>query len=212
MTGTESHPSLEHLESYLDVSLSELEQAVLEDHLAGCRECTETLQRMDALLFSGFSAKSHSASIAAEEMAADPLARALRAARERYVEYSQILGRWLATADALWTAAPASPWGEQGVVPVRSQQDIPLEVKLSAGETRATIRVHRKTMSVVVMTSRERAGNLVLLFQKATGEILSLKPLEPGEQECRTEFTGVPSGEYYLAVAPSERPGSAPVE
>jgi anti-sigma factor RsiW len=211
MTHAESHPSLQQLESYLDESLSGLELAVLEDHLADCAECSETLRRMDALLFSGFTAKSHAAAIAAEKFEADPLARALRAARRQYAEYAQALARWLATANALWPASPASPWGEQGVVPVRSQQDAPLEVKLHAGENRATVRVHRKTMTVVV-TSPLRAGNLVLLFHQETGEIFSLKPLEPGEQENRAAFMEVPRGEYYLAVAPPELAGSTPVE
>ena len=163
MTGTEFHPSLETMERYLDEALPDFEQGALEDHLAECAECTETLHRMDALLFSGFTAKSHAAAIAAEEFQADPLANALRAAQQVYAQYANTLRGWLDSAAALWEASPASPWGERGVVPVHSQPDTPLQVTLQAGETRATVHVHRTAMTVIVtLQSAERRPGIAL--------------------------------------------------
>ena len=203
MTGTEYHPSLQTMERYLDETLPDFEQAALEDHLAECAECMETLHRMDALMFSGFTAKSHAAAIAAEEFQADPLANALRAAQQVYVQYANALRGWLDSTAALWEASPSSPWGELGVVPVRNQADTPVQVTLQAGETRATVHVHRATMAVVV-TAQGRSTDLVLLFDKEAGGTVLLAPLEPGQEVSTVAFPKVPQGEYYLAVAPPE--------
>jgi len=203
MTGTESHPSLQTIERYLDESLPDFEQAALEDHLDGCAECMETLHRMDALLFSGFTAKSHAAAIAAEEFQTDPLANALRAAQQVYAQYANTLRGWLDSAAALWEASPSSPWGERGVVPVRSEPDTPLKVTLQAGETRATVHVHRTSMTVVV-TVQGQSTNLVLLFEKETGAPIFAAHLEAGPEVSNVVFPAVPQGEYYIAVAPPE--------
>jgi anti-sigma factor RsiW len=191
------------MERYLDESLSDFEQAALEDHLGECAECMETLHRMDALLFSGFTARSHAAAIAAEEFQTDPLANALRAAQRVYAQYATTLRGWLDSAAALWGASPSSPWGELGVVPVRSQPDTPLQVTLQAGETRATVHVHRRSMTVVV-TVQGRSTDLVVLFDKEPGATILVAPLEAGEAASTVVFRAVPEGEYYLAVAPPE--------
>jgi anti-sigma factor RsiW len=209
MTGTEFHPSLQTMERYLDESLPDFEQAALEDHLNECAECVETLHRMDALFFSGFTAKSHAAAIAAEEFQTDPLANALRAAQRTYGQYADTLRGWLDSAAALWGASPSSPWGELGVVPVRAQPDTPLHVTLQAGETRATVHVHRTAMTVIV-TLQRRSTDLVLLFEKEAGGTILVAPLEPGREASTIVFPAVPQGEYYLAVAPPELTGRAP--
>jgi anti-sigma factor RsiW len=191
------------MERYLDESLPDCEQSALEDHLAECAECMETLHRMDSLLFSGFTAKSHAAAIAAEEFQTDPLVNALRAAQQIYGQYANTLRGWLDSAAALWEASPSSPWGEQGVVPVRSQPDTPLQVTLQADETRATINVHRTTMTVVVAVQR-RSTDLVLLFGREPGGTVLVAPLEPGQEASTVVFSAVSQGEYYLALAPRE--------
>jgi anti-sigma factor RsiW len=211
MTGAESHPSLQTMERYLDASLPDFEQAALEDHLGECAECAEALHRMDALLFSGFTAKSHAAAIAAEEFQADPLANALRAAQKAYAEYANTLRGWLDSVAALWGASPSSPWGEWGVVPVHSQPDTPLEVTLQAEETRATVSVHRTSMTVIV-TIHRRSTDLVLLFEKEPGGTVLAAPLQAGQEDSTVVFSTVPQGEYYLAVAPPEPPAPPPAE
>jgi len=209
MTGTESHPSLQTMERYLDESLPDFEQAALEDHLGECAECMETLHRMDALLFSGFTAKSHAAAIAAEEFQTDPLANALRAAQKVYAQYANTLRGWLDSAAALWESSPSSPWGELGVVPVHSQPDTPLQVTLQAGETRATVHVHRTSMTVVVWLQR-RSTDLVVLFGKDPGAPILVAPFEPGQEGSTVVFPAVPQGEYCLAVAPPGLTTQAP--
>ena len=203
MSGAEFHPSLQTMERYLDESLPDFEQAALEDHLGECVECAETLHRMDALLFSGFTAKSHAAAIAAEEFQADPLAKALRAAQQAYAQYANTLRGWLDSAAALWGASPSSPWGEWGVVPVRSQPDTPLEVTLQTDETRATVNIHRTSMTVIVTVQR-RSTDLVLLFEKEPGGTVLVAPLQAGQDASTVVFPAVSQGEYYLAVAPPE--------
>jgi anti-sigma factor RsiW len=203
MTGTESHPSLQTMERYLDESLPDFEQAALEDHLGECDACMEALHRMDVLLFSGFTAKSHAAAIAAGEFQNDPLANALRAAQQAYAHYADTLRGWLGSAAALWGTSPSSPWGELGVVPVHSQPDAPLQVTLQAGETRATVHVHRAPMTVIVTLDR-RSTDLVLLFEREPGGTVIVAPLEPGQEASTVVFRAVPQGEYYLAVAPPE--------
>jgi anti-sigma factor RsiW len=211
MTGAESHPSLQTMERYLDESLPDFEQAALEDHLGECAECAEALHRMDALLFSGFTAKSHAAAIAAEEFQADLLANALRAAQKAYAEYASTLRGWLDSAAALWGASPSSPWGEWGVVPVHSQPDTPLEVTLQANETRATVSVHRTSMTVIV-TIHRRSTDLILLFEKEPGATIFVARLEPRQEDSVVTFPAVPQGEYYLAVAPPGLTTSPPAE
>jgi anti-sigma factor RsiW len=203
MTGTEFHPSLQTMERYLDETLPDFEQAAIEDHLNECAECMETLHRMDALLFSGFTAESHAAAIAAEEFQTDPLANALRAAQQVYAQYANTLRGWLDSAAALWEASPASPWGERGVVPVHSQPDTPLQVTLQAGETRATVHVHRTAMTVIVTVQRW-STDLVVLFEKEARDPILVAPFVPGQENSSVVFTKVPQGEYYLAVAPKE--------
>ena len=209
MTSTEFHPSLQTMERYLDETLPDFDLAAIEDHLNECPECMETLHRMDALLFSGFTAKSHAAAIAAEEFQTDPLANALRAAQQVYAQYADTLRGWRDSAAALWEASPASPWGERGVVPVHSQPDTPLQVTLQAGETRATVHVHRTAMTVIV-TLQVRSTDLVLLFEKEAGGTILVAPLEPGREASTVVFPAVPQGEYYLAVAPPELTSQAP--
>jgi anti-sigma factor RsiW len=209
MTGAESHPSLQTMERYLDESLPDFEQAALEDHLGECAECLETLHRMDALLFSGFTAKSHAAAIAAEEFQADPLATALREAQQIYTQYADMLRGWLGSAASLWGASPSSQWGELGVIPVHSQPDTPLQVTIQAGETRATVHVHRTIMTVIVMLQR-RSTDLVLLFEKEAGGARFVVPLVPGQEDSTGVFRAVPQGEYYLAVAPPGLASQAP--
>jgi anti-sigma factor RsiW len=191
------------MERYLDESLPDFEQAALEDHLGECAECMETLHRMDALLFSGFTARSHAAAIAAEEFQTDPLANALRAAQQLYAQYATTLRGWLESAAALWGASPSSPWGELGVVPIHYRADAPLQVALQAGETRATVHVHRTSMTVIV-TVQGLSTDLVVLFEKEPGATILVAPLEAGQEVSTVVFPTVPEGEYYLAVAPPE--------
>jgi len=211
MTGAESHPSLQTMERYLEESLPDFEQAALEDHLGECAECMETLRRMDALLFSGLTAKSHAAAIAAEEFQADPLANALRAAQQIYAQYAGTLRAWLDSAAAIWEASPSSPWGEWGVVPIHSQVDTPLRIALKAGETRATVSVHRTSMTVIV-TIRRLSSDLVLLFGQGPGAKILVAPLQPGPEESTVVFPEVPQGEYCLAVAPPDLTTPPPSE
>lgn len=201
MTGMEFHPPLQMLERYLDESLPEFEQAALEDHFAECQECSETLARMEATLFSGFTAQSHAAAIAAERFQVDPLAKALRTAQRLYGQYAATLRRWLDSADALWDANPAKAWGEWGAVPVSTQPDLPLEIELGESETRARVSVHRDGMTVAVKSSPGRRGDLAVLFEAGEEERIFAAVFETAPWGSGVTFHNVPRGRYSLAVA-----------
>lgn len=198
-----THPSLRSLQGYLDESLPDFELADLEDHFAECEECMATVRRMDALLFSGFTAEAHAAAEAAEAFQADPLANALRAAQQTYAEYATALRDWLGSAAAFWEATPPLVFGEQGAVAVRSQLDPVLRASLSGDATRAIIHVLRESVTVEVRVSGT-ADSLVVLFENDGRGAVRVAPLRPGPENSIAVFENVPFGDYYLALAPLE--------
>jgi Putative zinc-finger len=200
MTRIEFHPSLQTMERYLDDALPDFELAALEDHFAECGECMATLQRMESLLFSGFTAKAHATAVAAERLQSDPLARALRKARELFAGYGEALDAWLGSKEALWAAKPASEWG--GIVPVHTWQDAPLEISLSEGETRAEVFVHKDGITMIVTVPGERS-EIAVLFEKDNGKTVWAESFQPGSGKSTAAFPNVPRGEYRLAIAPA---------
>jgi hypothetical protein len=69
--------------------------------------------------------------------------------------------------------------------------------------TRATVNVHRTSMTVIV-TIQGRSTDLVLLFEKEPGAAIFVTPLQPGLGVSAVVFPAVPQGEYFIAVAPPE--------
>ncbi len=83
MSPQAGHLSVDTIARLCEGLLPEMEQCFAEDHLAECDACRGIFERMDALLYRGFSAESHAAAIRREAYAADPLVKALRETAER---------------------------------------------------------------------------------------------------------------------------------
>src|SRR5580700_1120122 len=98
MTPSGNHPPMDKLRRYCEGSLPDFQQSALEDHLADCAECVSTVNRMDALLFTGFSASNHAAAMATEARLADPLVAALRRSLEISQQFASTLQNWLDSA------------------------------------------------------------------------------------------------------------------
>jgi hypothetical protein len=205
------HPSLQSIQGYLEESLPDCDQADLEDHFAECEQCMATVRRMDALLFSGFTARAHAAALAAEALQADPLAQVLRAAQQTYGEYAATLRAWLESAAALWDASQPLVFGEPGAVPVRSQRDARVRASLPPDETRAIVHVLRESVTVEVSVAAAR-NSLVVLFAKDGGGVVRVAQLRPGPEGSVVVFENIPLGEYYLALAPPELKPPPPLE
>ena len=197
---SETHLSLERLRLYCAGEMPDFEEEALEDHLAECEECLSAVRRMDALLFTGFSAETHAASIKAEALAADPLAFALRRARETYLEYAQTIHEWLGGAGAMWGEATARLFGEPGMVPARgSAATPPLRVALVPGEFRAEILI-RETVQDVEVSPGSPEPALALLFDPHENGIVRLAPIERIGTTGFAYFEAVPAGHYRLAI------------
>ena len=207
MSTRESHPSMSTLYSYCDGTVPDFEETAIEEHLAGCEECLGVLQRMDSLLFSGFTVEAHAAALQAESRAADPLVKAIRGAARLYREYAAGLHAWLGDPAALWGSGSVRPFGEFGLAPVSGGiNTMSVLVALQPGESRAAVDVRESGQTVEVQADVP-VGTIVLLFRIDMSmpdeeTPVRLATFEPEGQVRIAHFYDTPAGSYHVAIAP----------
>jgi hypothetical protein len=184
--------------------LPELEQCFAEDHLAECEDCRGAFERVDALLYRGFSAEAHAAAIRREAFASDPLVAALRDAASRVArDVSETLERWLADASAVWAASTPVSFGAFGAVPVSGEdEESPLLIALGAGQLRAIVRIAQPRRTVDVEISGGRKPQLAILFDPESDSDPVLARFESSGESHHARFEAVPRGQYFLALSP----------
>lgn len=199
---SEKHPSLDKLRRYHEEDLPDFQACAVEDHLAECDECAATLQRMNALLFTGFTAKAHAAAIARELWSEDPLVAALHRARDLYTQFTSPIERWLDGASALWGGLSVARWGEAGLqLTSGADESAPLKVLLAGDESRAEIDMPPFTRTLTVEIAAGTSP-VALLFQTGAETPVRVAPFQLQEGISTATFDGVPTGHYYLAIAP----------
>lgn len=204
MSPQAGHLSLDTIARLCEGLLPEMEQCFAEDHLAECEACRGTLERMDALLYRGFSAESHAAAIRREAYAADPLVVALRETVGRLSREAGVaVQRWLSSAAAMWDAGTAPVFGSLGAVPVSGEDEpLPLRVALERGTTRATIRIAEAFRQIEVEVSGEAQPMLAVLFASESDFAPAVAAFEVAGGVRLARFAKVPHGEYSLAISP----------
>src|SRR5688572_6956266 len=142
MTPSDNHLSLEKVRQYCEGTLPDFQECAIEDHLAQCEECASAIERMEAQLFSGFTAVAHAAAVEHEASLTDPLARAIRATIEAGSGPVSIIEEWLDSAAALWGRHIAPKFGEYAMVPIHAvNASESLDIELSAADRRAELMV-----------------------------------------------------------------------
>jgi hypothetical protein len=201
MTPSESHPSLERLRQYCEGVLAEFEEMALEDHFAACDECQAAVRRMNALLFTGFSASAHAAAAEAEERREDILVSALQHARRVYRDVAGALDEWLHSSAALWGVTAVSRWGDEGLLPAHAAAVAsPLRITLG-GESRAELEIREEFQAIEVsVPGTVRA--LAVLFRPATDPFVRVAAFLPSGDVSLAVFEDVPEGHYFLAISP----------
>lgn len=201
MTPHEQHPSMETLNSFSEGTLPDFQQMVLEEHLAGCEACMTLFTRIDSLLFSGFTAENHAASLEAEARAADPLVQAIREALTRYKEFGTALREWLRDTAALWSSSGVRIF-EASLVPISgSAETAPVLVRLGDVQ-RAFVDVLDPGQTIEVESSAP-AGTPVLLFAAGEEPFIRAAALEDGGPVRTANFGPIPGGKYRIAIGPS---------
>jgi hypothetical protein len=202
----DKHPSLEKLQRYNEGTLPDFQECALEDHLAECEECASAIERIEALVFSGFTAAAHDAAVEHEVLLADPLARAIRRAIDEGSGAVSILEEWLEGAAALWGQHIAPKFGEFAMVPIHAlSASDSLDIELSAADRRAELIV-RESVQTVKVYLPGFGPSLVLLFAvpdegNELSPVLVAQLLRVGDAS-RATFPAVPEGHYYLAISP----------
>lgn len=204
MTPQADHVSLEIIQRLCEGLLPELEQCAVEDHLAECEDCRGVFQRMDALLYRGFSAEAHAAAIRREAKAADPLIDALRLAASQAVQdTAAVLRRWLDSAAAVWGSGPVPAFGTFGPVPVAGPEDEePIHIVLEPGTTRGRVRIAESRRAIQVQVSGGDKPGIVLLFHSESDSPPMLAPFETENGVHVARFSRVVRGDYLLALSP----------
>ena len=196
------HLSVDTIARLSEGLLPEMEQCFAEDHLAECDACRGTFERMDALLYRGFSAESHAAAIRRETYAADPLVKALREAAARLSrEAGTVVLRWLSGAAAMWDAGTVPVFGSLGAVPVSGEEEpLPLRLVLEPGTSRATVRIAEAFREVEVQVSGD--AQIAILFAPEADFAPVVAAFEVSGSVRLARFTRVPHGQYSLAISP----------
>lgn len=204
MMPAEGHLSLDTIARLCEGLLPEMEQCFAEDHLAECEACRGVFERMDALLYRGFSAEAHAAAIRREAYASDPLVAALRETATALArEAGQAIQRWLGSASAMWGSASVPVFGTLGAVPVSGEEETAsLRVALDPGTTRATIRVAESVRQVEVEVGGGETPALAILFAPDSEQPPSVAAFVIASGVRTARFAHVARGEYYLAVSP----------
>lgn len=204
MTPQTDHVSIETMQRLCEGLLPELEQCEVEDHLAECEDCRGVFQRMDALLYRGFSAEAHAVAIRREVRAPDPLIDALRLAASQAVqETAAVLRRWLGTAAAVWGSGPVPAFGTFAAVPVAGpDEEEPVRVVLEPGATRGRVRIAESRRAVLVEVSGGGKPGIALLFHPESDSAPMLARFETANGAHVARFSRVARGEYLLALSP----------
>ncbi len=204
MSPQAGHLSFDTIARLCEGLLPEMDQCFAEDHLAECEACRGIFERMDALMYRGFSAESHAAAIRSEAYAADPLVKALRETAGRLSrEAGAVVQRWLAGAAAMWDARTVPVFGSLGAVPVSGEDEpLPLRVALGRGTTRATVRIAEAFREVEVEVSGEAQPEVAILFASESDFSPTVAAFEIAGSVRIARFPGVPHGEYSLAISP----------
>lgn len=204
MSPHNDHLSFDTIARLWEGSLPEMEQCFAEDHLDECDDCRGVFERMDALLYRGFSAESHAAAIRRAAYASDPLVAALREAAGRMArDASAAVQRWLASAAAIWGSGSSPVYGSLGAVPVLGEEGaVPLRVVLEPGGTRAIVRIGELLREVEVEVTGGSLPELAILFAADVDFVPRVASFETVGGERSARFRRVPRGEYSLAVSP----------
>lgn len=204
MTPEGGHLSLEIIQRLCEGVLPDIEQCFVEDHLAECDDCRSVFQRMDALLYRGFSAEAHAAAIRREAYASDPLVVALRrGASQLGQDAGTIFQRWLDTASALWGFREVPVFGTFGAVPVSGSTELePVRVPIEPGAARCRVRVAQSRRDIQVEVPRGPRPQAAVLFDPESEALPVIAAFETANGIHIARFRRVPRGEYFLAVSP----------
>jgi anti-sigma factor RsiW len=203
MMRSEGHPSLEKLKQYFEGELPDFQESLLEDHLTECEWCAATVERMDTLLYSGFTARAHAAANAAARIAADPLATALRRAIAGASQLAAPLRDWLNGPAAILGAGPLPAFGF-GATPMSGASNQALPVVLGPEQNRAQIKVADLKQDIEVRIAGP-VPEIALLFETSQDRedaLVSVAAIEKENEFSRCSFPDVLQGEYYIAIGP----------
>jgi hypothetical protein len=189
------HLSFECILEYFTGQLDHYELEMIENHLGECAACAAMARRAYSLT-EGWTPGLHAASIAAEARAADPLVRALTAAKALYGGLEAKLQAWLNSQEALWRL-PDIPVAEFKALAVRGTAEPLIAVDFHAGILRARVVVSARPHTVEVRLPAQRA---VILFGDESEAPLIMASTGPVAR-----FEKLPPGEYYLAVEPADQ-------
>jgi hypothetical protein len=204
MTSEADHLSLEMMQRLCEGVLPDVEQCFAEDHLLECDECRGVFQRMDALLYRGFSAEAHAAAIRREAFDSDPLMVALRRGAELERNMAGVLQRWLDSAPVPWGEGRVPWFGGLGAVPVSGASETEaIRVTLEAGAERGRVRIVESSRAVQVEVSGGAKPQAALLFDPESDSPPVVAEFQTAANGIHTaHFDDIPSGEYFIAVSP----------
>ncbi len=207
MTSYVEHPSLDKINRFCEGTLPDFEQVPLEEHLVSCEACLGVMNRLEAMLYTGFTAEAHAASLQAEARGADPLVTAIREAMSVYRDFAAALRGWFDDAAAIWGEAMPRRFGQAAFVPVSGTTvGGPIRVVLGPGEVHALVDLRESGESIEV-ESDAAPESLVLLFSISEEAFVRVAVLRSeGDAAARiARFEDIPAGSYRLAIGPEPK-------